>query len=65
MVEIPLYTLSVGSEVEVIVLSDEDDEMDTTEYLLSTEANRDRLLQSLEEAKHPENYILFNPKDFH
>ena len=55
MVEISALDLAVGTEVEVIVLVDE--EMDETEYLLSTEANRKHLEEALEEMKHPENFI--------
>lgn len=36
------------------------DEMDTTEYLLSSKANRDALLESIREAEeHPERLIRF------
>ena len=56
MVEISAPDWPVGTEVEVIVLVEEE-EMDTTEYLLSTEANRKHLEEALEELKHPENFI--------
>ena len=56
MVEISAPDLPIGTQVEVIVLVDED-EMDETEYLLSTEANRKHLEAALEESKHPENFI--------
>ena len=56
MVEISAPDLPVGTEVEVIALVKEQ-EMDTTEYLLSTEANREHLTKALEEAEHPENFI--------
>jgi len=55
MVEVSALDLPIGTEVEVIVLVEE--EMDTTEYLLSTEANREHLERALEELKHPENFI--------
>ncbi len=55
MVEISAPDLAVGTEVEVIILVDE--EMDETEYLLSTEANRRHLEEALKELKHPENFI--------
>ena len=54
-VEISAPDLPVGTAVEVIVLVEE--EMDTTEYLLSTEANREYLMDALEQANHPENFI--------
>jgi antitoxin YefM len=55
-VEISAPDLPVGTEVEVIVLVEEK-EMDETEYLLSTEANREHLERALEDLKHPENFI--------
>ena len=55
MVEVSALDLPIETEVEVIVLVEE--EMDTTEYLLSTEANREHLERALEELKHPENFI--------
>ncbi len=56
MVEISAPDLPVGTRVEVIVLIEEE-EMDTTEYLFSTEANRKHLEEALEELNHPENFI--------
>lgn len=55
-VEIFAPDLPVGTQVEVIVLVEED-EQDTTEYLLSTEANRQHLMESMRELEHPENFI--------
>lgn len=54
-VEVSVIDLPVGTQVEVIILVE--DEQDTTEYLLSTEANREYLEQALEELKHPEKFI--------
>ncbi len=54
-VEVSVIDLPVGTQVEVIVLVE--DEQDTTEYLLSTEANREYLERALEELKHPEKFI--------
>ncbi len=61
-VEISVLDLPVGTEVEVIVLVEE--EMDTTEYLLSSEANREHLEEALEQLKHPENFIRFDMDEF-
>jgi len=61
IIEISAVDLPIGTEVEVIVLIEE--EQDTTEYLLSTEANRKHLEEALEELKHPENFIHFNIDD--
>lgn len=55
MVEISALDLPVGAEVEVIVLIEE--EMDTTEYLLSTEANRQYLEEAMRDAQDPEKLI--------
>lgn len=55
MVEVSAIDLPIGTQVEVIVLVE--DEQDTTEYLLSTEANREYLERALEELKHPEKFI--------
>ena len=39
-------------------------EIDTTDYLMSTKANRERLLESIQEAKeHPERRIIYNNLD--
>lgn len=55
-IEISSSHLPIGAEVEVIVLV-ENDEQDTTEYLLSTEANRKYFEEALEDLKHPEKFI--------
>lgn len=62
MVEVSALDLPIGTEVEVIVLVEE--EQDTTEYLLSTEANRRHLEEALEELKHPERFIQINLEDY-
>lgn len=51
--------LPKGTLVEVIVLV-ESLEQDTTEYLLSTEANRNHLLQALQDLNTPSRYIYLN-----
>jgi len=55
MGEISAPDLPVGTEVEIIILVE--DEQDTTEYLLSTEANRKYLEQAMLDAKDPEKRI--------
>jgi antitoxin YefM len=55
-IEIPLTDLPDGTEVEVIVLV-EGEEVDTTEYLLSTAANREHLEQALRDANDPTKRI--------
>lgn len=61
MVEISALDLPIGTEVEVIVWVDE--EQDETEYLLSSEANRKSLEEALEELKYPEKFISINLED--
>ena len=56
MVEISAPDLPIGTQVEVIVLVDED-EMDETEYLLSTEANRKHLEQAMRDLEDPTKRI--------
>ena len=62
MVEVSAPDLPIGTEVEVIIFVEE--EQDETEYLLSTEANRKHLEEALEELKHPEKFISINLEDY-
>jgi len=55
-VEISALDLPVGTQVEVIVLVEEE-EMDTTEYLLSTKANREHLERAMRDAEDPTKRI--------
>jgi antitoxin YefM len=59
-IEIVSPELPSGTPVEVIVLV-EPVEQDTTEYLLSTEANRNHLLQALQDLEKPDSYIFVDP----
>lgn len=61
-VEILSPDLPSGTLVEVIVLV-EPVEQDTTEYLLSTEANRNHLLRALRDLENPSGYIYVNPAE--
>ncbi|HLA95815.1 MAG TPA: hypothetical protein VK612_08845 [Pyrinomonadaceae bacterium] len=54
-IQLPEMDYPDGTEVEVIVLVG--DEIDATDYLLSTEANRKYMEEALEELKHPEKFI--------
>ena len=58
-VEIMSSELPIGAKVEVFVWI-EPYEQDTTEYLLSTEANRKHLLQAMENLKDRSSYIYIN-----
>lgn len=59
-VEFTSPALPPGALVEVIVLI-EPEEQDETEYLLSTEANRNHLLQALRELDDSSSYIYVDP----
>ena len=61
-IELLSSELSSGTLVEVIVLV-EPEEQDTTEYLLSTEANRAHLHQALHDLHDPSSYIYADPAE--
>ncbi len=61
-IEILSSELPAGALVEVIILL-EPAEPDTTDYLLSTEANRNHLRQALTALEQREAYIYLNPAD--
>lgn len=60
-IEISSPELEDGKEVEVFVLlGDDSEQMDETEYLLSNMVNREILLESVREAEeHPERHVVF------
>ncbi len=62
--DLPPLDLPEGTIVEAILLVNEPGktEVDETDYLLSTEANRRHLMEALEELKEPENYIDIDPE---
>ncbi|MEA5533624.1 hypothetical protein [Crocosphaera sp. XPORK-15E] len=61
--DLPPLDLPEGTIVEAILLVNEkpESEVDETEYLLSTEANRRNLMEALEELKEPQKYIYIDP----
>ncbi|GBF78940.1 hypothetical protein [Aphanothece sacrum] len=61
--DLPTLDLPEGTIVEAILLVNEQPqkEVEETEYLLSTEANRHNLMEALEELKQPQNYIYVDP----
>lgn len=61
-VEITAPELPVGTLVDVIVLV-EPVEQDTTDYLLSSESNRNHLVRALRELDDQSSYIYVNPSD--
>jgi antitoxin YefM len=56
--------LPEGVLVEVIVLI-EPSEQDTTDYLLSTEANRQHLLEALDHIEHRQDLVVITPEEWH
>ncbi|MGE0082952.1 MAG: hypothetical protein AB7S75_00885 [Desulfococcaceae bacterium] len=58
-IEIISTDLPVGKKVDVLVWI-EPDEQDTTEYLLSNEANRNHLLQAVKDLEDKSSYIYIN-----
>jgi antitoxin YefM len=63
-IEIASSELPEGTSVEVIVLVDSL-ELDETEYLLASAANRQQLLQAIEQAKRPENRVVISAEEWH
>lgn len=61
-VEISAPDLPAGTLVDVIVLL-EPGEQDTTEYLLSSESNRNHLMRALREMDDRSSYIYVSPSD--
>jgi antitoxin YefM len=61
-IEILSSGLPPGVTVEVIVFVDSE-EQDTTEYLLSKEANRKHLYQALKDLEDRSTYTYVNPAD--
>ncbi len=62
-IEVSSPELPSGMLVEVIVMVEPAEQQDTTGYLLSTEANRNHLLQALRDLEDPSRYIYVNPAD--
>jgi antitoxin YefM len=61
--------LPEGTAVEIIVLVESaasavPDMSDETHYLLSTEANRQQLLEAIESANAPENLVVILPEEW-
>ncbi|NET58098.1 MAG: hypothetical protein F6K47_18665 [Symploca sp. SIO2E6] len=59
-IEIQTSELREGTVVEIIVLI----EQDTTEYLLSTEANRRQLMSAIENVETKNNLVSFTPEEW-
>jgi antitoxin YefM len=61
--DLPFIDLPEGTVVEAILLVNQS-ELDETSYLLSSDANRRNLIESLKELKQPQNYIYVDPSAF-
>ncbi|MFM7572845.1 MAG: hypothetical protein ACKO4S_06860 [Snowella sp.] len=61
--DLPNLDLPEGTVIEAILLMVESSEGDETDYLLSTEANRQYLKEAIESLKNPQNYIYVNSAD--
>jgi antitoxin YefM len=64
--KIEIYTpeLPEGENIEVIILVNSIPK-DTTEYLLSTEANKQQLLEAMERVKNQDNLVVFSQEEWH
>lgn len=63
-IEINTPELPEGTKVEIIILV-EDSESDTTEYLLSTDANLQELFAAIERVEKDENLVIISSEDWH
>ncbi|OQW90609.1 MAG: hypothetical protein BWK78_06615 [Thiotrichaceae bacterium IS1] len=61
--EISSPDLPDGAMVEVIIFLLPEDEQDTTDYLLSTEANRQHLMEALADLEKSSTYVYLNSED--
>jgi antitoxin YefM len=59
--DLPPLNLPEGTIVEAILLIKNSTTTDETDYLLSTEANRQHLKQAMELLNNPQNYIYVDP----
>ncbi|NES65688.1 MAG: hypothetical protein F6K24_10690 [Okeania sp. SIO2D1] len=59
--DLPPLDLPEGTVIEAILLIKESAETDETDYLLSTEANRQHLKEAVELLKNSDNYIYVDP----
>jgi antitoxin YefM len=63
-IELHSPELEEGTSVDIIILVS-DSEPDTTEYLLSTEANRRELSEAMERVENQENLVTITAKEWH
>ncbi len=63
-IEIHSTELEEGTDVDIIILIS-DTEPDTTEYLLSTEANERELSEAINRTENKENLVTITAKEWH
>lgn len=63
-IEIYAPELSEGENIEVIILVNSINE-DTTDYLLSTSANKQQLLEAIERVENEDNLVVISEKEWH
>jgi antitoxin YefM len=63
-IEINSTELEEGTDVDIIILVS-DTEPDTTEYLLSTKANRRELSEAIERIENKENLVTITAQEWH
>jgi antitoxin YefM len=63
-IEISAAELPEGTQVEIIVLIIPP-ELDATDYLLSTEANRQQLLEAIDHVEKRYNLVTLTPEEWH
>jgi len=63
-IELHSTELEEGTDVDIIILVS-DTEPDTTEYLLSTEANQRELSEAIERIENKENLVTISAKEWH
>jgi antitoxin YefM len=57
-----LKTMFKGKEIEIVVCETTQSEEDETAYLLRSPANRDRLLQAIENVAHDRDLVTIKPE---
>jgi antitoxin YefM len=63
-IELHSTELEEGTDVDIIILVSEP-EPDTTEYLLSTEANQRELSEAIDRIENKENLVTITAKEWH
>ena len=64
IIELSDMDIPEGTEVEIIVLVS-NSKTDTTEYLLSTEANKTELLEAIERVKNQGDMVVITAQEWH